>query len=113
MSNQFPQIQYPSGRKSTFHVGQNKVKFEAGYVQSSRKFTKGRWKWTLTWENARISDFEKVRQHFNENAGDSFICGWAMLGSDKDMTVRYSEDSISKTNTIKGWCSFEVALEEA
>lgn len=108
----FPSIQLPSGRKRKYVKAQLKTDFEAGYVLSRAKHTRGRWVWTLTWETISLSDFAILLAHFDENVGSAFTCAYDMLNETSDKTVRYASDELEAENTYKGYCKVSIQLEE-
>ena len=110
----FPDIQFPSSRNREFAREQIRPKFEDGKAGGRPKYSKGHWRWTLEWDLLSSSDSEILRQHFDSNAGGSFLCAAAMLDAARDFTVSYAMDTFSMPSTkTPNYFKVKVILEEA
>lgn len=113
MADIFPDIKLPNKRKRTFYKYQIRTEFEAGYVQSRPKGTKGRWIYELSWDNLSIDDFNTLQNHFDDNCGETFTVSKDILLTTNNLICRYAEDNISAETSIPGFYSTSVQLEEA
>ena len=109
----FPSIQKPSSRTRSVSKPQLKSEFEGNYTQIRSKGTRAKSKWTLSWENLPISDWELLKTHFTENSGSSFTIDKDMIFESADKTVIYSIDEVTaKSSNIVGFYSVEIQIEE-
>jgi len=109
----FPDIQLPSSRDREFVREQIRPKFEDGKTGGRAKYSKGRWRWTLTWDMLNRADGEILRQHFDDHSGDSFNCASTMLDAPSDFTVSYAiEKVVQKSTKAPNHFAVKVILEE-
>lgn len=109
----FPSIQKPSSRTRSVSKPQLKSEFEGNYTQIRSKGTRAKSKWTLSWENLPISDWELLKTHFTDNSGSNFTIDKDMIFESADKTVIYSIDEVTaKSSNIVGFYSVEIQIEE-
>jgi hypothetical protein len=114
MADTFPTVQKPASRKHTFQHKQQRREFEDGYVSSRKVFTKGMWKWELSWDWLPKLDAWNIQAHFNTNLGSVFTASADLLGTDSSYSVRYTDSSLDIESTdAPGFFKVKLNLEQA
>lgn len=107
----WPSIMIPQyGTGGEFYRPQIRNEFEANYVQSRPRSTRGIMRWSLKWTAMPEADFQTLLTFFNTNQGLSF--DWTESVTTTARVCRFSEDSLKWGHSEKGVRSVSVAIEE-
>ena len=105
-------IRTPSSISRRKHKAQNKGNFEAGYVQSVVRNTRGRYRFILNWKNMPIDELVILETYFENNQGSTF--SWTHPITETTYTVRFSTDEINADyieGSVTDW-AVSIELEE-
>lgn len=100
--------EFPLKGKST--LAQLRDEFEAGYVQSRKRDTRGRRRWMLEWKGMPEADFSTLMTFFEANQGGTFT--WTNPETSTGYTVRFAEDEIEWSIERPGVRDVKMELEE-
>jgi hypothetical protein len=90
------------GLEEEFYQAQIRNDFEAGYVISRPRFTRGRRRWkNLGWLALSEANYEILLAFFTANQGGSF--SWTHPASSVTYTCRFSGDNIMSQFHCVGW----------
>ena len=107
----WPTIMIPQfGTGGEWYRPQIRNEFEANYVQSRPRGTRGIMRWTLQWTAMSEADFQTLLTFFNTNQGLSF--DWTEPVTTTARTCRFSEDSLKWSHSDKGVRSVSCGIEE-
>lgn len=107
----WPSIMIPQyGTDGEWYRPQIRNEFEANYVQSRPRSTRGVMRWTLKWTAMPEADFQTLLTFFNTNQGLSFT--WTEPRTGTARTCRFSEDSLKWSHSELGHRSVTCAIEE-
>jgi hypothetical protein len=89
-------------------LAQVRTPMEAGYVQTRKKYTRSREKYSLSWSALNNTEFETLRDFFINNQGGNW--DFPFLSSTKQ--YRFSSDSISFNWTSPLYRKVQIEIEE-
>lgn len=90
------------GTKEKYYRPQERVDFEANYVQVGSKSLRGRKRWPdLKWELLSEAEYQVLEAFFDANQGSSFI--WPHPVTGVSHTCVFSTDEIECTWASAGW----------
>jgi hypothetical protein len=104
-----PNPEFPLQEEIVFP--QIRTEFEAGYVQSRRRGTRNRRKWTLNWKSLTGLQWATLRAFFLARQGQTFA--WTHPVDLTSHSVRFSGDSIPASFQVNLRWSATVQIEEA
>jgi hypothetical protein len=108
----FPSIREPSiATKPEFYKPQVQVEFEANYVSSWPKVSRGRRKWTLLWPYLSEADYQTLEDFFDDNQGGMFT--WTHPITNTGYTCMFSVESIICDEQVPGYRSnVQIGIQE-
>lgn len=90
------------GLEEEYYKQQLRSEFEAGYVLSRPRYSRGRLRWkNLGWLLLSDANYATLLAFFVANQGGSFT--WTHPGSSVTYTCRFSTDSITSQFHCTGW----------
>lgn len=90
-----------TGTEEEFYKPQRKIEFEANYIQSAPKATRGRRRFPLSWELMTETEYQTLETFFNTYQGTSFTYTHPIRATSH--TCVFSADSIKHRWRSGGW----------
>lgn len=106
----WPEIKEPTSLQERLKKGQLIADFEAGYVQSTAKWTRSRKIFEMTWSGMTDSDKETLESFFDSSLGSAFT--WTHPLSGQTYTVMFAYDEFPARYVPLNHWRVELTLEE-
>jgi hypothetical protein len=90
-----------TGIEEEFYKPQRKIEFEANYVQTAPRATRGRRRFPLGWELMTEAEYQALETFFNANQGGSFTFTHPLRSTTHACV--FSADSIKHKWRSGGW----------